>query len=994
MIEILQLTRVIWRVTMRRSITIILSIIMIIYCVLPAYANNYEDGIPVPEFKGSVVDIEDKVDIMGYSKGAELLQNSIFTDTTNHWGKRAITRMSAQSVIKGYGEHKFKPDNYITRQEVIASLVRMKGLEGTVQENISTQGQGLTSAVINDVWAEGYIIEAGTLGILTGNEDGNFRAYTTREEIAVWVARLLELDPVYDNLEIIYTFDDWREISFGNIGAIEAVLQERILQGDTNGNFNPKDYINRAELTSILNNISDRLYEDRNLQPYFGQVINIQRKTSREIGSLMDETIVTVKNIDGTITSLISKNSAKGILNEFVVYKNGIVSGSSSLSIGDEVEYIVRDEQVIYVEVYNDGSILEKVKESSLKESNLRTYFGKITAISTEDYWSMENNKVVNRFRVRNIDGQSFDIVVETDKNTGIKNDVIVYKNDRVGGSSLLSQGDDIEYIVKDNKSIVYVNVISLDKQVVSGTVKTVSPQENKITIVDYDDDTRIFGVVPYAAVTINLRPAQLSDLKYGQEVTLNINNGLVTSITGETFMDEPGYIPSNGKVRSGKIQYLGRDSLTIEYGDDTSESFNVHDDTTIIKEDRSISFKDLREGDKIKLYFDNIYSSDISKIEVEGEEQLIKKIYKGELQKVDLGDDEITLTNPEVLRNSEWDEVDDYKITLELDDSADIFYNGYSIDVNDLKDDHINDDIYVVLEDSYGRDKGIKLVVKKGSERLYNDTIDDINYVADKLELDNGKNISYDEGTIIVKDDRLVSSSSLEEDLTALVVSGYSGGNYMANVIQLGSTGYKIFENIYVGKIDAIDSDEFEIKYDSELDENEWDDVSSSSSKTLSFDYSDDTFIVDITDGYDEISPDDFFHDGYSDEEDEDYFTFIVTDDDRNVIAMTLREDELFEDTDIDSHGDIEDKLEKLLLTRGSVTEVDELRERLEMHDPYDWSSFYDEWKENNNDQYVDIGETLFIKEGEAISMEDVEEDDIIYILRDDEDAIIIFVE
>lgn len=979
---------------MKKLVSLTLTLILILSLHTPSLVYGFQQGIPVPEFKGAEVDIEDKVDIMGYSKGAELLQNSIFTDTTNHWGKRAITRMSAQSVIKGYGEHRFRPNNLITRQEVIASLVRMKGLEGAVQQNILAQGQGLTGSVINDIWAEGYIIEAGNLGILTGNEDGDFRANTTRQEVAVWVARLLELEPVYENLEIIYTFNDWRDIDFGNIGLIEAVLQERILQGDSNGNFNPNSFINRAEVAYILNNISDRLYDERELEPYFGQVINIQRKNSREVGAIVEETIATIKNVDGTITSLISKNNNRGILNEFVVYKNGIVSGSISLSIGDEVEYIVSNGEVIYVEVYNDGSILEKIKESSLEEENLRTYFGNITSISREDYWSIENNKQIDRFRVSNIDGQAFDIVVETDRNTGIKNDIIVYKNDKVAGSSLLSEGDDIEYIVKHNKSIVYVNVISLNKQVLSGTIRTVSPQENRMTIIDYDDNIRVFGVMPYAAVNINLRPAKLSDLKYGQEVRLNINNGLVTSITGETFMDEPGYIPSYGRARSGKIQYIGSDSIIIEYGDRTSESFNVNEDTIITKEDRRIRLRDLREGDKIKLYFDNIYSPDISKLQVEGKEQLVKKIYKGKLDKVDISDDEITLTNVDELRNSDWDDVDDYKITVELDNHADIFYKGRYIDIDELEDNHIRDYVYVVLEDSYGRDKGIKLVVKDGSEKLYNDRIDDINFAADKLELDNGKNISYGDDTIIVKKDRLVGISSLEEKLNALVVSDYSRGKHRANIIQLGGTGYKIFENIYVGKIDSIDSDNFEINYYSEMDGNEWDDVSSRSSSTLNFDYNDDSFIVDITDEYDEISPEDFFHDGYSDEEDEDYFSFIITDDDRNVIAMTLRENELFNDTNIDRSSEIEDKLEKLLLTKGSVTDVDQLRERLEIHDPYDWSSFYDEWRVNKNDEYVDIDEALFIKEGEAISMDDVQENDIIYILRDDEDAIVIFVE
>lgn len=973
--------------------TLTLTLLISISLILPSYAENFYQGIPVPEFTGAVVDAQDKVEILGYSKGAELLQNSIFTDTGGHWAKRPITRMSAQSVIKGYGQHKFSPNTKITRQEVIASLVRMKGREGTIQQNLSQQGEGLSGNVINDMWAEGYIIEAQNLGLLTGNEDSNFRSNTSREEIAVLVARLLGLNPIYDNIEIMYTFNDWKQISFENIGIVEAVLQERIMQGDSNKNFNPRSYISRAEFAAILNNISDKLYEERNLKQYFGQVINIQRKDTSDIGSLIKETIVTIKNVDGTITSLIAKNNAGGALNEFVVYKNGIVSSSSILSMGDEIEYLVKDDQVIYVETYNDSSIVEKIKESGLKTSNLRTYFGKVMAISREDHSPIQNGKAVDRFRIRNIDGQDFDIVVETNLNTGIKNDIIVYKNNGVGGSSLLAQGDDIEYVVKDNKTIVYVNVISITREIISGTVRTVNPAENKITIVDYDDNTRVLRVTPYAAVTINMRPGVLADLKYGQEVTLNANNGLVTSITGETFMDEPGYIPKNGMARTGTVKYLGSDSITIEYGDGTGESFKIDEGTIIVKEGRGIRFYDLREGDRVKLYFDDIYSGAVSKLQVEGKEQLIKMVYKGKLNKVDVSDDEITLTSPKELKNSRWKDINDYKVKVELDNSASIYYNGSQIDIDDLGDDHINDDVYVVLEDSYSKDKGIKVVVKKGSEKLYNDEIDGVNFAAEKLELDNGKNIIYDEGTIIIKDNRLVSASGLKKDINALVVTDYSSSKYRASVIELGITGGdQMFENIYVGKVDSIDSDDFDIKWYSELSGNEWDDVSRSD---ITFEYNDDTFIVDITDDeYKEITTHDFFHDGYSEEERKEYYTFIVTDEDQSVIAMSLRKDELFKNSGIDTSSEIEDELDDLLLTKGSVEDIDQLRNRLKISDPYDWSAFHEEWQENRNDEYVDIEQTLFMKGDEVIDIDDIDEDDTIYILRNDEDAIVIFVE
>ncbi len=979
---------------MKKLLTLILTLLILMSLITTSYSYPIDQGIPVPEFRGATMDIEDKTEYLGYSKGAELLENSIFIDTTNHWAKRAITRMSAQSVVKGYGENRFNPDGYIKRQEVLALLVRMMGREGVVQQNLSNQGEGLAREIVNDLWAEGYIIEAENLGILTGNESANFRSYATREEVAIWVGRLLGLAPVFDNIEILYTFDDWRQVSLSNIGLVEAVLQERIMQGDSDGNFNPKSNITRAEVTSILNNISDRLYEERNITANFGQVINIQKKNTKEIGMNIVENIITVKNVDGSITSLITRTRSGEVLNEFVVYKKGIVSGSNMLSVGDEIEYILKNDQVVYAEAYNDGSILEKIKENSLQDSNLRTYFGKIISKTTENFWTGEKNISIDRFRVRNIDGQVFDIVVETDLNTGIKNDIIVYKGDRVGGSSLLEKNDDIEYVVKNNQTIVYASITSLDRKVISGTVQTVNIPENKISIVDYNDNVKVFGMVPYIDVTINLRPAELTDLQYGQDVTLNISNGLVTSISGETFLDEPGYIPANGKVRTGQIKYITDDSITIEYGDGTSDNFRVHEDTIILKEDTGIRFRDLREGDRVKLYFDNIYSSEVSKIQVEGKQQLIKKIYRGKIDKVDISDNEITLTYPRELENSQWEDINDYSITIEIADGADIYSGGELITIDELEDEHENDYVYVALEDSYGKDKAIKLAVKEDSEKLYDDRIKDINYAANKLELDNGRNIAYDEGTIIIKDNRLVGMSSLEEDLNALVVADYDDGDYRANVIRLGRMGYRIFENIYVGKIDAIDSDKFDVIWYSELDGNEWDRVSSSTRRTLDFEYDDDTYIVDVTNGYDEISPYDFFHDGYSREENEDYYTFIVADGDRDVFAMTLREDELFKDSGINDDNEIEDELERLILTKGTVEDVDQLRERMQIEDPYDWSSFYEEWQENRNDEYVDIGEALFIKGDKVMDMDDVEEGDTVYILRNDEDAIIVFVE
>src|SRR5690606_25553430 len=104
------------------------------------------------------------------------------------------------------------------------------------------------------------------------------------------------------------------------------ILQERIMVGDSSGRFNPKGSITRAQVSSILNNISDRFYGERNITPYYGQVINIQRNTVNELGITIDEANITVRNVDGTVTTLKARVRNTAPVNDFVVLKNNIVS--------------------------------------------------------------------------------------------------------------------------------------------------------------------------------------------------------------------------------------------------------------------------------------------------------------------------------------------------------------------------------------------------------------------------------------------------------------------------------------------------------------------------------------------------------------------------------------------------------------------------------------------------------------------------------------------
>ncbi|SHE51126.1 S-layer homology domain-containing protein [Desulforamulus putei DSM 12395] len=51
-----------------------------------------------------------------------------FSDVTGHWGQKDIERMAARGIIGGYQDHSFRPDANITRAELATLLSRLLGL--------------------------------------------------------------------------------------------------------------------------------------------------------------------------------------------------------------------------------------------------------------------------------------------------------------------------------------------------------------------------------------------------------------------------------------------------------------------------------------------------------------------------------------------------------------------------------------------------------------------------------------------------------------------------------------------------------------------------------------------------------------------------------------------------------------------------------------------------------------------------------------------------
>lgn len=116
------------------------------------------------------------------------------TDVTGTKYDAAVTRLNALSILKGYEDGTFKPNNNITRAEFAAVAVRALGLEEAAK---NTFGATKFADVPASHWAAGYINVAVGRGIIKGYPDGTFKpeANVTNAEAMAMLIRVLGYEP-------------------------------------------------------------------------------------------------------------------------------------------------------------------------------------------------------------------------------------------------------------------------------------------------------------------------------------------------------------------------------------------------------------------------------------------------------------------------------------------------------------------------------------------------------------------------------------------------------------------------------------------------------------------------------------------------------------------------------------------------------------------------------------------------------------------------------
>ncbi|QXM07379.1 hypothetical protein KVH43_03270 [Crassaminicella indica] len=518
----------------------------------------------------------------------------------------------------------------------------------------------------------------------------------------------------------------------------------------------------------------------------------------------------------------------------------------------------------------------------------------------------------------------------------------------------------------------------------IEGYVKKVL--ENQIQIEEYDGTVHLLNLDRKVNFQIDGKNVRLKDFKPGMEVYGELRGRRLKYLEGYST-ENLGYIPPGGKVRTGIVKKIDRDQIIIKNLIGKEETYFTSPATVCLKKGENVPLSVLYEGDRVRLYFDEVDTKMISRMSIEGDSILIKNLYRGKLARADQLEDEIVLDKVEVFRNGKWQGFNN-SIAIPYSSDLPLYVGGQRLHYKNLKY-YRGKTVYMAIKDFFGTDKIEKMVVKSQYEKTYSDKIKRINWYSDTFELANHKNMTFSEGTMVIKNGRLVDKESINPESDAFIVADGRGSNLYADVINIYNedlNNSNIGQNyIYAGRLSRIFEDKVYLKDFYLLDRHEWESFRTrdeDDEKELFYD--NDTIIYDI-ENKKYILPKEFFAGDYSVDEDtddderiknkhlKDWYGYIYTDGDRITSIMVQK--------DLDS-------LRRQRVTTGVIEKAEEdslVGWTVYLRDAKDYSYRHDKWMAKNTTIRVNLEKAMIVKNGKIINSYELQPGNRLYIVRDD---------
>jgi len=172
------------------------------------------------------------------------------------WAKAYLAAASLKGLLKGDPDGRFRPNDPLKREELVAALVRFAGLEEAAgsMAQVALPFRDSARALERAAWARGYLAAAHDAGILPEEED-QFLPGEAADRL--WAAELLvRALGLQGEAELrageVVGFTDVKDVPPEKLGYLAVAVERSLLQGFPDGTFRPKEKLTRAQLAALL----------------------------------------------------------------------------------------------------------------------------------------------------------------------------------------------------------------------------------------------------------------------------------------------------------------------------------------------------------------------------------------------------------------------------------------------------------------------------------------------------------------------------------------------------------------------------------------------------------------------------------------------------------------------------------------------------------------------------------------------------------------------
>lgn len=217
--------------------------------------ENKEDK---EEAKTEEIKAEEKIGLP--DKHSDIVKQNVifagktFDDVKEHTNEKAILSLAERGILNGRDGKNYCPEDFVTRAEFAAIVVRALGLPETEQNAFKD--------VSDNDWFKNSVSTAYSYGIVNGVSDTEFNPYgnITREEAATMVSRAAKLCGMNTQVSddgarnILSQFADYISVSDWSKNALAFCYNEKILDSE-NIDIEPFADATRADMAQIIYNM-------------------------------------------------------------------------------------------------------------------------------------------------------------------------------------------------------------------------------------------------------------------------------------------------------------------------------------------------------------------------------------------------------------------------------------------------------------------------------------------------------------------------------------------------------------------------------------------------------------------------------------------------------------------------------------------------------------------------------------------------------------------